>query len=107
MDNEKLYVTLKPLLFSIAYRMVGSVVEAEDIVQEAFLLLTEVPPNHTENLKSYLCTIVTRRSIDRIRAAINQRKHYIGPWLPEPIVTQDNQSLDPVKQYIRKESVSI
>jgi RNA polymerase sigma-70 factor (ECF subfamily) len=106
MDTGKLYTTLKPLLFSIAYRMVGSVVEAEDIVQEAFLSLNESPPNHTENLKSYLCTIVTRRSIDRIRLAIKQRKHYIGPWLPEPIVIQENQSSDPVKQYLLKESVT-
>lgn len=106
MDTEELYVKFKPLLFSLAYQMLGSIVEAEDIVQEVFLLLNEEPPKNSNNLKSYLCTIVTRRSIDRIRSMAKQRENYLGPWLPEPFVTQDNQSLDPVKQYLLKESVS-
>lgn len=84
---------LRPLLFSIAYRILGSVTEAEDAVQEAWLRYarTTVEP---ESVKAYLATVVTRISIDVLRSARVRREAYVGPWFPEPLPT-DAQDLDP------------
>ncbi len=78
------YEDLRPLAFSIAYRMVGSVAEAEDIVQEAML---RVHGAEAESPKAFLSTVVTRLSIDHLRSARVQRETYVGPWLPEPLLT--------------------
>jgi RNA polymerase sigma-70 factor (ECF subfamily) len=77
---------LRPLLFSLAYRMVGSVVEAEDLVQEAFLRLHRTGED-VESPKAFLTTVVTRLAIDHLRSARVRREAYVGPWLPEPLVT--------------------
>jgi RNA polymerase sigma-70 factor, ECF subfamily len=77
----------RSLLFSIAYRMLGSVTGAEDIVQEAFLRWQEMPDTEVRSPKSYLSTVVTRLSIDRLRSARAHREEYVGPWLPEPLVS--------------------
>ncbi|TNJ62624.1 RNA polymerase sigma-70 factor [Paenibacillus hemerocallicola] len=105
---EQLYASYKPLLFSLAYRMLGSVMDAEDIVQEAFLSLNAAPePERIRSGKSYLCKIVTNRCIDRLRSAQKQRELYVGPWLPEPIVADDSDlGDDPLQAYVRNESVS-
>jgi RNA polymerase sigma-70 factor, ECF subfamily len=76
----------RSLLFSIAYRMLGSVTDAEDMVQEAYLRWREVPEAEVRSLKSYLSAVVTRLSIDRLRSTRVQREEYVGPWLPEPLV---------------------
>jgi RNA polymerase sigma-70 factor, ECF subfamily len=76
---------LRPLLFSLAYRMVGSVVEAEDLVQEAFLRLHRAGED-VESPKAFLTTVVTRLAIDHLRSARVRREAYFGPWLPEPLV---------------------
>jgi len=82
------YEELRPLMFSIAYRMLGSVSEAEDIVQEAFLRFhTARQEGDIESPKAYLSTIVTRLSIDLLRSARVRRETYVGPWLPEPLLT--------------------
>src|SRR5258706_12673804 len=77
--------SFRPLLFSIAYRMLGSVMDAEDIVQEAYLRWQRAEREEVQSAKSYLCTIVTRLSIDYLRLAQVQRESYIGMWLPEPL----------------------
>src|SRR5215217_558512 len=77
----------RSLLFSIAYRMLGSVTDAEDIVQEAYLRWREMPDTEVRSPKSYLSAVVTRLSIDRLRSARAQREEYVGPWLPEPLVS--------------------
>ena len=79
---------LRPYLFAIAYRMLGSVADAEDVVQEAFLRYHagEVEP---ESPKAYLATITTRLAIDHLRSARTQRELYPGEWLPEPLVEDD------------------
>ena len=77
----------RSLLFSIAYRMLGSVTDAEDMVQEAYLCWREVPEAEVRSPKSYLSAVVTRLSIDRLRSARVQREEYVGPWLPEPLVS--------------------
>ena len=80
---------LRPLLFSIAYRMLGSVGEAEDIVQEAFLRWHRALQDGTTigSPKAYLSTVVTRLSIDHLRSARVRREQYVGQWLPEPVLT--------------------
>lgn len=86
-QQESIFQEYKPLLFSIAYSMLGSIMDAEDCMQEAFLQWYATDQQETiENHKAYLCTLVTRRSIDRLRAAHTQRETYVGLWLPEPLI---------------------
>jgi RNA polymerase sigma-70 factor (TIGR02957 family) len=84
------YTRYRPLMFSIAYRMTGSVSDAEDIVQEAFLRATRSATRTNdpiENQKAYLATITTRLAIDHLRSARVQRESYVGTWLPEPLLS--------------------
>jgi RNA polymerase sigma-70 factor, ECF subfamily len=76
---------LRPLLFSLAYRMVGGVGEAEDLVQEAYLRYHRAP-EQVDSPKAFLTTVVTRLAIDHLRSARVRRESYVGPWLPEPLV---------------------
>ena len=87
--TDEIYEELRPLLFSIAYRMVGSVGEAEDIVQEAFLRYHRAQSEGEEidSPKAFLSTVTTRLSIDYLRSARAQREEYVGEWLPEPLLT--------------------
>src|SRR5918997_1598395 len=78
----------RSLLFSIAYRMLGSVADAEDIVQEAFLRWREVPEAEVRSPRSFLSAVVTRLSIDWLRSARARREEYVGPWLPEPLLSE-------------------
>jgi RNA polymerase sigma-70 factor (ECF subfamily) len=91
MRTEAPYEELRPLLFSIAYRMVGSVGEAEDIVQEAFLRIhrAEAGGTRIESPKAYLSAVTTRLSIDHLRSARVRREQYVGQWLPEPLLTDE------------------
>lgn len=93
MSEQEIFQAYRPLLFSIAYRMLGSVMDAEDCVQEAFLqwheTLTRNPATSIEKPKAYLSTLVTRRCIDHLRSAQAQRESYVGLWLPDPIVMTD------------------
>jgi RNA polymerase sigma-70 factor (TIGR02957 family) len=89
------YEQLRPLSFSIAYRMLGSVAEAEDIVQEAFLRLHRSGED-VEHPKAFLTTVTTRLAIDQLRSARARRETYTGPWLPEPVVTDSRPDDDSV-----------
>src|SRR5829696_7926136 len=86
------YESLRPLAFSIAYRMLGSVAEAEDVVQEGLLRLHRA--DAIEHPKAFVATVVTRLSIDELRSARVRRETYVGPWLPEPVVTTDSRPDD-------------
>ncbi|MFE6648357.1 sigma factor [Nocardioides sp. NPDC057772] len=85
-ETEIEFEELRPLLFSIAYRILGSVSEAEDAVQETWLRL-ESTSTEPDSLKAYLSTVVTRISLDVLRSARVRRETYVGPWFPEPLPT--------------------
>lgn len=83
----------RAMLFAIAYRMMGSATDAEDIVQEAFLRWLQANEEEVRSPKSYLATIVVRLCIDQQRSARALHEIYVGPWLPEPIRTSQQQEL--------------
>jgi len=85
----KMSEELRPLLFSIAYRMLGSVGDAEDVVQEAYLRAERAQADGTriESRRAFLTTVTTRLAIDELRSARARRETYVGPWLPEPLLT--------------------
>jgi RNA polymerase sigma-70 factor (ECF subfamily) len=88
----------RSLLFAIAYRMLGSVTDAEDLVQEAYLRWREAPEAEVRSPKSYLSAVVTRLSIDRLRSARVKREEYVGPWLPEPLLSdRAEEGADPIE----------
>ncbi|ETI67471.1 RNA polymerase sigma-70 factor [Neobacillus vireti] len=104
METAELYQIYKPLLFSIAYRMTGSVMDAEDIIHESFLTFSRLAnEKKIENEKAYLCRMVMNSSIDKLRSAASKREVYVGEWLPEPIVEEANE---PSHLYLMKESIS-
>jgi RNA polymerase sigma-70 factor, ECF subfamily len=105
-SNED-YVLYKPLLFSLGYRMTGSVSETEDLIQETFLRAYQLPELEVENKKAYLCRMMTNRCIDFLRSAKVKREQYIGPWNPEPLLQPGGQHNDPSEILIEKEYLSI
>jgi RNA polymerase sigma-70 factor (ECF subfamily) len=93
---------LRPLLLSIAYRMVGSVTEAENLVQDAYLRFhrSVAAGEVIDSPQAYLSAIVTRLAIDHLRSARVRREQYVGPWLPEPLLTDD--APDPAERPTRR-----
>jgi RNA polymerase sigma-70 factor, ECF subfamily len=92
MDVSSTFDDLRPLMFSIAYRMLGSVAEAEDIVQDAFVRYQQALEQGDSAIASpraYLSTVTTRLAIDHLRSARVRREQYVGEWLPEPLVTDE------------------
>lgn len=104
MNRAEEFEELRPLLFSIAYRILGSVSEAEDAVQEAWLRY-EAAPARPGSPRAFLSTVVTRISIDVLRSARVRREEYVGPWLPEPLLTDPYE--DPVRSAELADSVSM
>jgi RNA polymerase sigma-70 factor (ECF subfamily) len=86
-EKVELFDRSRSKLFGIAYRMLGTRDDAEDILQEAYIRWHKADPNEIETPEAWLVTVITRLSIDRLRKASHERETYIGPWLPEPIVT--------------------
>src|SRR5262245_46906678 len=82
------------LLFSVAYRMMGTVADAEDIVQDAWLRWSGADRAKVDDSKAYLVRIVTNTAIDRLRSAQARRESYVGPWLPEPVLTSPDVAED-------------
>lgn len=92
-------------LLSAAYRLTGSVSDAEDAVQEAWLRLADADAGAIRDLRAWLTTVVGRICLDRLRSATVRREHYIGQWLPEPIVTDltPSRAPDPLESVVRQE----
>ena len=106
-DREQLLAELRPVAFAIAYRMLGSVSEAEDVVQEA-LLRTHAALEADERIASpraFVATVTTRLAIDELRSARARRERYVGQWLPEPIITDGRD--DPAQHAEMADSLSI
>ncbi|MFE3450821.1 RNA polymerase sigma-70 factor [Nonomuraea sp. NPDC059194] len=92
--DEHVFEDHRNLLFSVAYRMLGSVADAEDVVQDAWLRWSAVDRADVAEPKAYLVRIATNLAVDRLRSAQVQRETYVGPWLPEPILTRPDVAED-------------
>ncbi|MFH0175360.1 RNA polymerase sigma-70 factor [Streptomyces cacaoi] len=104
MGRTEEFQELRPLLFSIAYRILGSVGEAEDAVQETWLRF-EASPTTPRSAKAFLSAVVTRLSIDVLRSARVRREEYVGQWLPEPLLSDPYE--DPARSAELADSVSV
>ncbi len=106
-ESTPLYEELRPGAFAIAYRMLGSASEAEDLVQEGLLRLHRALESgeQLESPRAYLSTIVTRLAIDELRSARARRETYVGEWLPEPLITSDED--DPARHAEIADSLSL
>jgi RNA polymerase sigma-70 factor, ECF subfamily len=102
------FETYRSYLFSIAYRMLGSAMDAEDMVQETYLRYQTTPPETITSLKAFLTTIISRLCMDQLHLARRKRELYVGPWLPEPIITATTPaSSDPQERVDTEESISL
>ena len=108
------FTQYRPLMFSIAYRMTGSVSDAEDIVQEAFLRAAKAAKASeaseaakAENPKAYLAAITTRLAIDHLRSARVRRESYVGTWLPEPLLNSEDDAPGPAELAETSDSLSM
>jgi RNA polymerase sigma-70 factor (TIGR02957 family) len=107
-SHEELLDELRPAAFAIAYRMLGSVAEAEDVVQEALLRVHGAleEGERIESPRAYAATVTTRLAIDQLRSARARRESYVGEWLPEPILTAPGGG-DPARQAEMADSLSL
>lgn len=103
-DLEELYREYSAYLISIAYQMIGTIADAEDIVQQLFLELQQHDIKHIENIKAYLARAVTNRCINLLKAAHKRREVYVGPWLPEPQITSSEDN--PLELIVKQETLS-
>jgi RNA polymerase sigma-70 factor (ECF subfamily) len=88
------FVELRPLLFTVAYEMLGSAADADDVIQESWLRWAAVDPDTVRDHRAYLVRVVTRQALNRLRTLRRRRETYVGPWLPEPIVTTEDVAED-------------
>ncbi|MFK7695031.1 RNA polymerase sigma factor SigJ [Paenibacillus sp. HJGM_3] len=91
---EELYDQYKALLFTLAYQLTGSAADAEDAVQDVFVKACDVHPERLEEPKAYLCKMVTNHCLNLQKSARKKREMYVGPWLPEPILTPEADTLE-------------
>ena len=103
LDAALIFDEHRGLLVSVAYRVLGSVTDAEDAVQEAWLRWSSVDPSEIDDPRAFLVRVTTRLAIDRLRRAKARRESYVGPWLPEPVLT----GRDPAEDAAMAESVSM
>ncbi len=106
-DREQLLDELRPVSFAIAYRMLGSVAEAEDVVQEALLRLHRALEDgeQIQSPRAFVATVTTRLAINELRSARARRERYVGEWLPEPIITDSSD--DPARHAEMADSLSL
>lgn len=104
-DATDTFNRLRPRLQGIAYRMLGSSAEAEEVVQDAWLRWHEADQDHLDNTEAWLVSVTTRLAIDRLRTAKIQREHYVGTWLPEPLLS--DSPVSPEQMLERADDVSV
>src|SRR6266702_5875413 len=108
MNMVESFESYRSYLFAIAYRMLGSAMDAEDMVQETYLRYQTTPPETITSRKAFLTTIITRLCMDQLHLARRKREVYPGPWLPEPIITTTTlESINPAEHVEREESISL
>jgi len=95
-DAAAVFEPLRPGLVRVAYRMLGSVADAEDVIQDAFLRWLDVDRNAVREPEAFLRRVVTRLCLDRLKSARHRRETYVGTWLPEPVVESDEDEPDDV-----------
>lgn len=104
----EIFDSYRPYLFAIAYRMLGSALDAEDMVQETFVRAQAAPPETLRSPKAYLATILTRLCIDQLQLVRRTREVYVGPWLPEPVrMDVSVEGDDPARRVEQQESISM
>lgn len=103
-EHAERFTLLRPLLFTIAYEILGSATESDDVLQESYLRWSDVDLAEVRDTKSYLAQLVTRQSLNTLRAESRRREDYIGPWLPEPLLVTDQ---DASADVVLAESVSM
>jgi RNA polymerase sigma-70 factor, ECF subfamily len=101
------FAQLRPYLLRVAYSHLGSLSEAEDLVQEAWIRLERTDRPEIRNLRGWLTTVVSRLALDALTSARSRRERYVGPWLPEPLVQADPNEADPARRVDLDESVSM
>ncbi|AFH63378.1 RNA polymerase sigma factor SigJ [Paenibacillus caseinilyticus] len=101
---EELYDQYRALLFTLAYQLTGSAADAEDAVQDVFVKVYGIPPERLVEPKAYLCKIVTNHCLNQQKSARKKREMYVGPWLPEPIRTPDEDT--PETKVVRRDLLS-
>ena len=105
MPEVDLFQEHRRRLFAVAYRMLGSASDAEDVVQDAWLRYAAARPSELRSPQAYLTTIVTRLCLDRLKSARATREEYVGPWLPEPVLTDGRR--EPEQSLALAESVTL
>jgi RNA polymerase sigma-70 factor, ECF subfamily len=103
-EHAERFTHLRPLLFTIAYEILGSATETDDVLQESYLRWAGVDLATVRDTKSYLAQLVTRQALNALRASARRREEYIGPWLPEPLLLDEQ---DPSADVVLAESVSM
>ena len=103
-EHADRFTHLRPLLFTIAYEILGSTTESDDVLQDGYLRWAEVDLATVRDTKSYLAQLVTREALNALRARARRREDYIGPWLPEPLLLADDDASTDV---VLAESVSM
>lgn len=103
-DHAERFTHLRPLLFTIAYEILGSATESDDVLQDSYLRWAGVDLGTVRDTKSYLAQLVTRQALNALRAGARRREEYIGPWLPEPLLLDERDASTDV---VLAESVSM
>jgi RNA polymerase sigma-70 factor, ECF subfamily len=103
--NTEIFAAHRSRLLGIAYGMLGSTMEAEDVVQDAYLRWRDIDSSRIDSPAAYLTTVTTRLAIDVLRSARRRREEYVGPWLPEPLVTAFEA--DPAEAVAAAEKLSL
>ncbi|WP_409428546.1 RNA polymerase sigma-70 factor [Mycobacterium sp. SMC-11] len=102
-EQAQRFTELRPLLFTIAYEILGSATESDDVLQDSYLRWAEVDPADVRDAKAYLAQLVTRQALNALRAGARRREEYVGPWLPEPLLLDERE---PDADLLLAESVS-